>query len=165
MHCLVDVAQVAVRAPSICVTFDLSPRPLNWPSSPVQSVNEVEDQGGMAERLSVCERLLNVWRLSFSTHAGSGLCCCAGGVVKCCFGVVLYYWLCGLPVGFRWSVEIFGELVSLRNRMVLASRNAHFRLHPCSRCDGGYLLMNVFHVVHLVSVAPNEMGGGAQITV
>ena len=97
------------------VTFDLLSRPLHWPGSPVQSVNEVEDPGGIAgtvwleERLSV---LLIVWRWTCSTHAGSGWCDCCGGVVKChrslsvAFGVdqaVLYYWHClwtsgGLPV-------------------------------------------------------------------
>ena len=72
----------------------------------------------------MCERLLIVWRWTCSTHAGSGLCGCGGGVVEChrhpcvpfggerelrlCsvlisllpFGVdqaVLYYWH-GLPV-------------------------------------------------------------------
>ena len=52
----------------LVVTFDMPP-PLAWqgPSSLVQSVNEVEDQGGMAgtvrleERLSLCEKLI-VWR-------------------------------------------------------------------------------------------------------
>ena len=46
MHCHIDVARVGVGALSLCMTFDLSPRTLHWPSSPVQSVNEVEDPGG-----------------------------------------------------------------------------------------------------------------------
>ena len=63
----------------------------------------------LEERLSVCEKLLIVWRWPCSTHAESGLC---RGVVEChrCHGVpygvdqaVLYYWHClwssgGLPV-------------------------------------------------------------------
>ena len=79
----VDVVQVGVDTPTLDVTFDLLPSPLHWPGrgppSPVQSVNEAEDPGGMAgtvwlkERLSVCERLLNVWRWTCSTHAGSFL--------------------------------------------------------------------------------------------
>ena len=89
------------------VTFDLfaTHPPSAWqkPSSPVQSVNDVEDPGGtvwLEETLSVCERLLIVWKWTCSTHAGSG---CGGGVVEChrrhCvpFGVdqaVLYYWHC-----------------------------------------------------------------------
>ena len=117
---------IARSVPSLSVTFDLLSRlpPLSWrrPSSPV---NEVEDPGGIAgtvwleERLSVCERLLIVWRWTCSTHAGSGLCGCGGGVVEChrcpCvpFGVdqaVLYYWHClwtsgGLPVVGRNFLE------------------------------------------------------------
>ena len=67
------------------------PLPEAWqrPSSLVQSVNEFEDPGGMAgtvwleEKLSVCERLLIVWRWTCSIHTGSGLCVCVGGVVEC----------------------------------------------------------------------------------
>ena len=70
-------------------SFFVTPPPLAWqrPSSPVQLVNEVEDPGGMAgtvwleEMLSVCERLI-VWRWTYSTHAGSGLC---GEMSLCAF--------------------------------------------------------------------------------
>ena len=77
----VDV--VGVCAPSLGMTFDLC-HGLAEAFSVVQSVNEVEDSHGMAgtvlleERLSVCERLLIVWKWICSTHAGSGLCGCGG---------------------------------------------------------------------------------------
>ena len=57
----------------------------------------------LEERLSACERLLIVRRWTCSTHAGSRLCGCGGGVVEChrCHCVsfdvdqaVLYYWHC-----------------------------------------------------------------------
>ena len=88
------------------LTLDTS-LPLAWqrPSILVQS-------GGMAgtiwleEKLSVCERLMNVWRWICSTHAGSELCGCGGGNVNdvivcllvlfklcCTIGIV-----CGLPM-------------------------------------------------------------------
>ena len=80
-------------APSLGVTFDLLPSPLYWPgrgpSVLVQSVNEVEDPGGIVgtvwleERHSVCERLLIVWGWTCSTHTESGLRGCGGGVVEC----------------------------------------------------------------------------------
>ena len=85
-----------------------------WPSSPVQSVNEMEDPGGIAgtiwleERLSVCERWL---RWTCSTNAGSGLCGCGGGVVLLCLLVLTRLYciigiVCRLLVGFRWLVKI-----------------------------------------------------------
>ena len=63
---------MGVGTPPLSVTFDLyTPPPLarQRPSSPVQSVNEVEEPGGMTdtvlleERLSVCERLLIVYNI------------------------------------------------------------------------------------------------------
>ena len=83
-------SKVRKRAASAPLTFCHTP-PLSWQrlSSPVQSVNEEEDPGGMAgtvlleKRLLVCERLLIVWRWICSTHIGRGLCSCGGGVVEC----------------------------------------------------------------------------------
>ena len=104
------LAQVAV----LCV-FDLSPLPrplIGLPFSLGQSVSEVKDHGSwLEERLAVCERLLIMWRWISSTHTGSGLCGCGGGMVEChcvMFGVVQVglYIVCGLPVGFQWSVKI-----------------------------------------------------------
>ena len=64
----------------------------------------------MEWRLSGGERLLIVCRWICSTHAGSGLfgcdtidivCLLVLSRLCCTIGIV-----CGLPVGFRWSVEI-----------------------------------------------------------
>ena len=86
-----------------CVTFDLYHDPSIEAFQPAQSRN-------CGDRLS---RLLMVYRWNCSTHAGSGLCgrgrwkvtdvvvflmvssrlCCNNGIV------------CGLPVGFQWSVK------------------------------------------------------------
>ena len=97
-----------VRALSQCDLWpSLTPSLVAWqrPSSPV---NEVEDPGGIA----------GGWR--------RGLKGCWGGLaqeVGCCGGVVVCHWchcvllvltrlctiigiVCGLPVSFRWSVEI-----------------------------------------------------------
>ena len=100
--------------PSFGVIFDFCPAPaLAWqrPSSPVN------DTGGMAGTvwlLSVCERLLIVWRLICSNHAGCWLCGCVGVMslmslcafwLGCTFGNV-----CGLPVGFGAVVGVFWPL-------------------------------------------------------
>ena len=59
------------------------------PPKPVQSVNELEDPGGLVgafwpkQGLSVCERWLTVWKWCCSTHAGTGLCHCDVAVVEC----------------------------------------------------------------------------------
>ena len=60
----------------------------------------------LEERLLVCKRLLIVWRWTCSTQAESGLC---DDVVEChCvpLGCAVLLAVCGLPVGFRWLVEI-----------------------------------------------------------
>ena len=102
-----------VGAPSLDMTFvPCHAPPLAWqrPSSPVQSVNEVEDPGGMVgtvwleERMSVCERLLIgictqvVW-LWWGCGGMSLTSFVPFGVVQ----AVLYCWHClwtsgGLPV-------------------------------------------------------------------
>ena len=61
---------------------------IGLPPKPVHSVSEVEEPDGMAgifwseERLSVCEKSLTVSRWCCSTHAGSRLYHCDGGVVE-----------------------------------------------------------------------------------
>ena len=122
--------------PSLSMTYNLLPR--HPASSPVQSVSS-----GMAgtiwrERLSVCERLLIVWRWICSTHAGSGLCGCGGGVVEChrrhcvpfCVDqAVLYYWHCLWTSGGR--SKFIGEWASLW-------------------CCCGFVLAPPFHPVHYI---------------
>ena len=99
---------------------------IGGPPKPVQLVNEVEDPGGMTgtfwpqEGMSVCERSLTVWRLCCSIHAGSGLCHCDGSVVECHgvpFSVVEAALHCLWTSGGQ--SKIFGEWVSLSNRIVL----------------------------------------------
>ena len=115
---------------------------LAWkrPSSLVQSVNEVEDPGGtvwLGETLSVCERLLILWRWTCSTHARTGLC---GGVVeltRLCYTIGI---ICGrlLVVGqnFLENVEeqdgaVVGVFWSLPSSPASSPIfNAHFRLTP-----------------------------------
>ena len=142
---LAGPVDVGVGAPSLSMTS-----PLAWwrPSSPVWSVNEVENPGGMAgtvERLSFCEI---VWRWIYSTHPGSG--CGGGGHWHNCvpFGVVhavVYYWHClwtssGLPmVGQNWMgdfeeqdgavVGVFWHLPSSpASCSPLSTLNVHFWL-------------------------------------
>ena len=69
--------------------------PLHW-SGRVR-FSHMEDPCGMAtgRELSVCERLLIVWKWIYSTHTGSG----CGGVVVECHCVLLSRLVCGLAVG------------------------------------------------------------------
>ena len=84
-------------------------RPLHWPGSLVQSVNEVGEWRAWSGWMRSClhERLL---RWICLIHAASGL--CGGGV---CGGISLTsLWCCpdcsgivyGPPVSFRWSVKM-----------------------------------------------------------
>ena len=58
------------------------PRPLHWPGrvqfSQLMRWRTQVEWRAQGERLSVCERLLIVWRWICSTHTGSGLCGCGG---------------------------------------------------------------------------------------
>ena len=109
----VDVAWVEVGTSSLSVwPLPFSHAPSIGLAEAFQSVNEVADPGGMVwleERLSVCKRLLIVWRWICSTHIGSGLCGCGGmsSTSLCAF----WCWpgcavLLALFVGFQWLVKI-----------------------------------------------------------
>ena len=91
---------MGMGAPSLGVTFDLS----------LAEAGSVSG-GPRWEAVSVW-KLLIVWRWICSTHAGSGL----WGVVEChCWCTISI--VCGLQLGFRWSVKISWRFV--RNSMVL----------------------------------------------
>ena len=92
------------RAPSLGVTFDLRPLPLPWPGrGPSVLLMRWRTHVGtvwLEEKLSVCERLLIVWKWTCFTHAGSGG-MSSIGVDQ----VVLYHWHClfnGPPWGTGW---------------------------------------------------------------
>ena len=76
-------------APSLGVTFPMPP-PLawQWPSSPVQSVNEVEEPSGMVGTVWLEERLSV---LLITQEVG---CVVVVGDIIVCLQAVLYYWHC-----------------------------------------------------------------------
>ena len=101
------------------VIISFSSHGVAWPSNTVQSVNEVEgggprwNGGHSQESLSVCERLLIVWRWNCSTHAGCGLWLNVTDVIVC---------LLVLTSGGR--SKFLGEWTSLRNRMKVFAKMA-----------------------------------------
>ena len=70
----------------------------------------------LEEMLSVCERLLSVWRWTYSTHAGSECVVVVGvwwnviDVIVCLLVLTrpccTIDTVCGLLVGFQWLVQI-----------------------------------------------------------
>ena len=104
------------------LTFAMPPKLAWWrPSSPVQSVNEVEDPGGMAGTVWMEERLISLWKvvdcvevdllhprrkwvvwLRWGYVIDVFVCLFVLFRLSCTSGIV-----CGLLVCFRWSVKIF----------------------------------------------------------